>query len=78
MADPVQYRDKAEENLWRKKDPIIFLREHLQSNNMIVQNDITLMEQEIDEIIDDAVNFADTSPVLPIEAIYEDIYAEEA
>ena len=77
MADPLQYRNKSEEEKWRKRDPILLLRRYMEEQGALTSDEWQEMEREIDAVIDDAVSFADESPVLPDEAIYDDVYAEE-
>ena len=77
MADPMEYRNKAEEERWRKKDPILLLRRHLEEQGLLTPEELAEIEQEVDESVEDAVRYADESPTAPIEALYEDIYADE-
>ncbi|MCH9036595.1 MAG: pyruvate dehydrogenase (acetyl-transferring) E1 component subunit alpha [Chloroflexi bacterium] len=78
MADPMEYRKKTEEQEWRQKEPILCMRRQMEELDILTSEELQAMEQEIDEIIEDAVRFADESPVLPTEAIYDDVYADEA
>ncbi|MFQ5873420.1 MAG: pyruvate dehydrogenase (acetyl-transferring) E1 component subunit alpha [Dehalococcoidia bacterium] len=78
MADPLDYRNKAEEREWRKRDPILILRRHLEEQELLSTEELAEMQREVDEVIEDAVRFADESPVPPEEALYDDIYADEA
>jgi pyruvate dehydrogenase E1 component alpha subunit len=78
MADPMEYRKKTEEQEWRRKGPILRMRRQMEELDILTSEELREMEREIDEIIEDAVRFADESPVLPTEAIYDDVYADEA
>ncbi len=78
MADPMEYRKKTEEQEWRQKEPILCMRRQMEELDILTSEELQAMEREIDEIIEDAVRFADESPVLPTEAIYDDVYADEA
>ena len=75
MADPMVYRKKTEEEEWRNKGPIIRLRHHMEELGLLDEADMQALETEIEEIVKDSVEFADSSPVLPHEAIYDDVYA---
>ena len=77
MADPMQYRNKAEEEKWRKRDPLLLLHRHMEEQELLAKEEWMEMEQEIDEVMEDAVRFADESPVLPDDALLDDIYADE-
>lgn len=78
MADPMEYRDKAEEEKWRKKDPITLFHNYLESEGLLTKEEMTVIEREVDEIVEDSARFADESPVLPTEGIYDDVYSNEA
>ncbi len=75
MADPMVYRKKTEEEEWRNKGPIIRLQRHMQELGLLDEAEMQALEAEIDDIINDSVEFADASPVLPHDAIFDDVYA---
>ena len=75
MADPMVYRKKTEEEEWRNKGPIIRMRRHMEELGLLDEAEMQALEAEIDGVINDSVEFADSSPVLPLGAIYDDIYA---
>ena len=75
MADPMVYRKKTEEEEWRNKGPIIRLKRHMEELGLLDESEMQALEAEIDEIVQDSVDFADSSPVLPHDAIYDDVYA---
>ncbi|MEE9198716.1 MAG: pyruvate dehydrogenase (acetyl-transferring) E1 component subunit alpha [Dehalococcoidia bacterium] len=77
MADPQEYRNKEEEREWRKKDPILLLRRHLEGEGLLTPEELAEMKRKVDEVVEDAVRFADESPVPSPEALYEDVYASE-
>ena len=75
MADPMVYRKKTEEEEWRNKGPIIRMKRHMQELGLLDETEMQALEAEIEEIVNDSVEFAESSPVLPHEAIYDDVYA---
>ena len=75
MADPMVYRKKTEEEEWRNKGPIVRMKRHMEELGLLDEAEMKALEVEIDEVIEDAVRFADESPVLPYEAISDDVYA---
>ena len=75
MADPMVYRKKTEEEEWRNKGPIVRMKRHMEELGLLDEAEMKALEAEIDEVIEDAVRFADESPVLPYEAISDDVYA---
>ena len=76
MADPMEYRDKAEEEQWRARDPILLFRQALEKNGTTTAKEFGELQQAVDSEVEEAAKFADESPTAPLEAIYEDIYAE--
>jgi pyruvate dehydrogenase E1 component alpha subunit len=77
MADPSEYREKTEEQLWRKKDPIVTFRKLLTDEKVASQGELDELEKEVEEIVDRAVRFADESPFPEPDALYEDVYGSE-
>ncbi len=75
MADPMVYRKKTEEEEWRNKGPIVRMKRHMEELGLLDEAEMKALEAEIDEVIEDAVQFADESPVLPYESISDDVYA---
>ena len=75
MADPMVYRKKTEEEEWRNKGPIVRMKRHMEELGLLDETEMKALEVEIDEVIEDAVRFADESPVLPYESISDDVYA---
>ena len=77
MGDPERYRKQKEIDKWEKEDPIGKFRSYL-----IMQDDID--EKELDNIdisvnteIEEAVNFAESSPDPTPEDLFKDVYVEE-
>ncbi len=75
MADPMVYRKKTEEEEWRNKGPIIRMKRHMEELGLLDEGEMKVLEAEIDEVVEDSVQFADGSPVLPFESISDDVYA---
>ena len=75
MADPMVYRKKTEEEEWRNKGPIIRMKRHMEEIGLLDESEMKALEAEIDEVVEDSVQFADRSPVLPFESISDDVYA---
>jgi pyruvate dehydrogenase E1 component alpha subunit len=63
MSDSNAYRSKDEERMWSNRDPIIMLRDRLIEAGHITKSDYKTMDNEIlDEIEDDIIAFAESSP----------------
>jgi pyruvate dehydrogenase E1 component alpha subunit len=78
MFDAQLYRDKAEVEEWRQKEPIVRFRAWLEQNNMIHPQDLARIEAEIDAEIAEAVTFAEAGTLEPIEDLSRFVYAERA
>ncbi len=76
MTDPSRYRPRAEEELWRKRDPIPRLAKHLLAEGTCDQERLDAIQQEVDEVVRDAMDFAEQSPAPTPDALYEDLYPE--
>src|ERR1700712_2678295 len=76
MSDAVSgtYRTKAELEEYMKRDPIVLLRTHMEQNGTLTEEQLQKMDTEIKAVVQDAWDFADASPELPLEALYEDVY----
>lgn len=74
MGDPERYRSKEEVEEWLKNDPIRRFANILLSLG-VEQERLDAIHAEVEEEVQDAVRFAEESPEPPLEALYEDIYA---
>lgn len=75
VADPGTYRTKEEVEEWRKRDPIPRMESYLKENDMITDDEIRTIGSEVDSRIEEAVDFAESSPFPPPDSLYEDVYA---
>ena len=62
-SDPLTYRSKDEETQWREKEPIGRLAAHLLREGLATDDLLERMEQDVREVIDEAVSHAESSPV---------------
>ncbi|MCZ6549918.1 MAG: pyruvate dehydrogenase (acetyl-transferring) E1 component subunit alpha [Candidatus Methylomirabilales bacterium] len=76
MADPILYRDKSEVDEWKQRDPIVSFRQKLEAEGLLSPQELEQIERETDELIAEAVRFAEESPDPPLTDLYEDIYAD--
>jgi len=76
MTDPGRYRARAEEELWKKRDPIPRLAKHLIDTELADEARLAEIDREIEEICEAAVRFAEESPDPAPAALYEGIYSE--
>jgi pyruvate dehydrogenase E1 component alpha subunit len=76
MFDAQLYRDKAEVETWRRKEPIVRFETWLASNQMIHPEDVSRIEAEVDAEIAAAVAFAEAGTWEPVEQLTRFTYAE--
>ena len=78
MSDAVSgtYRTKAELEEYMKRDPIALLRTLMQENDELTDEQLQTLDEELKAVVQDSWDFADASPELPLEALYEDVYAD--
>jgi TPP-dependent pyruvate/acetoin dehydrogenase alpha subunit len=77
MRDPAHgvYRTREELDAQRAHDPLKTFPKILKDKDSVTDEDLARLDREVRAIIDEAVTFAEESPVLPPEALEEDVYA---
>jgi pyruvate dehydrogenase E1 component alpha subunit len=73
-ADPEIYREKAEVEEWQHKDPIEAFAKRCIEEGKLTEEDVEAIRKEADEIVTEAVAFADASPEPPLESLYDHLY----
>jgi TPP-dependent pyruvate/acetoin dehydrogenase alpha subunit len=76
MFDPQLYREKAEIEDWRKRDPIDRFANWLRQSHNIHDADIALVEQAIAAEIEHSVAFAEAGQWEPEGMLTTEVYAE--
>jgi pyruvate dehydrogenase E1 component alpha subunit len=77
-SDPRTYRSKEEEGTWEAKDPIPTLAARLKALGLATDETLATIEQDVTEVIDDAVAFAEESPLPePVDTLKHVFYAGE-
>lgn len=78
MSDPAHghYRTKEEVEEYRKRDPLLLLKQKILAKNMGAETDFTQLEREIDAVVTAAVKFADESPFPSPSELFDDVLAE--
>ena len=61
-SDPERYRERAEVEEWRRRDPVLRLRDHLIERHVIDVSRFEAIVGEVAAVVDDAVEFAEESP----------------
>lgn len=78
MFDAQLYRDKAEVEAWRRKEPIARLRGWLEANRMIHPEEVEQIYKEVDAEIAEAVAFSEAGTWEPVSELTRFTYAEKA
>jgi pyruvate dehydrogenase E1 component alpha subunit len=77
MSDPQKYRTKEEMETKKNEDPIIRLKAYMIEKGIASNEDLDGVDEQVKQEVAASVEFADNSPVPPIETMYEDIYVQE-
>ena len=78
MRDPAGavYRTKEEVEREKLRDPIVLFRERAIGAGVLTEDDVRLIEKDVNDVVDEAVAFADASPEPPDEWLFTDIYKD--
>ncbi len=74
-GDPDNYRDSRECADWLAKDPIPRHAEYLVSKGIATKDEVKIIESKVISEIDNAVDFAKSSPFPEPKDLYTDVYA---
>ena len=77
MADPSAYRDNTEVDEWRTKDPIEAFKGVALRDGYLSEVDVQEIGERVDATIQDAITFAEDSPLPEPEELYTNIHASE-
>ena len=78
MFDPQLYRDKAEVEEWKHRDPIDRLASWMRETGVLHDSDVAAIEAEVAAEIEHGVAFAENGHWEPIAELSRDVYAAEA
>jgi pyruvate dehydrogenase E1 component alpha subunit len=76
MGDPERYRKQEEVKRWEESDPIGIYRKYLNENKVATDKVLDEMDAQVMVEVQNAVEFAETSPEPGLEELYKDIYAD--
>jgi pyruvate dehydrogenase E1 component alpha subunit len=77
MGDPERYRKPEEIHKWQENDPIGVYRKGLIEKGIASEEELNAQDDEGHKIVDEAVQFAESSPEPDPETLYENIYVSE-
>lgn len=73
MADPEYYRSKREAEPWKARDPLKLFLGVLKERGVLTDEEAAAMDKRVEAEIEEAVSFADRSPLPPEEDLYQDV-----
>ena len=79
MRDPAGavYRTKEEVEREKLRDPIVLFRDRVLREGTLTEAEVRTIEKDVDDLVDEAVAFADASPEPPVEWLLTDIFKED-
>ncbi|WP_414526606.1 pyruvate dehydrogenase (acetyl-transferring) E1 component subunit alpha [Nodularia chucula] len=77
LADPDEMRSKAEKEFWFSRDPIKKLAAYLVEQNLADEAELKAIDQKIQAVIEEAVQFAESSPEPDPSELYRFVFAED-
>ena len=73
MSDPAKYRTSDELEAYKKQDPIVQLKSQMIDAKLISEEQFKALDEEIKQIVQDSVDFAEQSEEPALHTMYEDI-----
>ncbi|KAK9145826.1 hypothetical protein Sjap_005729 [Stephania japonica] len=71
-----RHRHVSEKDHYSKRDPIVALKKYMIENNLANEGELKAIEKKIDELVEEAVEFADASPVPSRSQLLENVFAD--
>ncbi|HXH82975.1 MAG TPA: pyruvate dehydrogenase (acetyl-transferring) E1 component subunit alpha [Candidatus Tectomicrobia bacterium] len=78
MRDPAGavYRTKEEVEREKLRDPIVGFRDRVLQARLLTEEDVRRLEKDVNDLVDEAVAFADASPEPPLSELLTDVFKE--
>ncbi len=77
LADPDEMRSKVEKEFWFTRDPIKKFAAYLTEQNLAEAAELKVIDHKIQQVIEEAVKFAESSPEPDPSELYRFIFAED-
>jgi len=77
MSDPADYRIPREEKIWKDRDPVPNFARKLIEEGIIDADGLRAIKEEVEQEVEQAVKFADSSPWPEAIELMKDIYSEK-
>jgi pyruvate dehydrogenase E1 component alpha subunit len=75
-GDPMVYRSQEELQMWRQRDPIAIFKQRLLSEGVVNEEALTAVNQKVQTLLDEAVEFAANSPEPAPESAMAGVYGD--
>ncbi|MCL4393606.1 MAG: thiamine pyrophosphate-dependent dehydrogenase E1 component subunit alpha, partial [Chloroflexi bacterium] len=72
--DDRTYRSREEVEAWKKKDPVLRMRQYLESVGLLNEAQAKEYEDRVRQAVDDAQAFGKNAPFPPVEALFENVW----
>ena len=76
MGDPERYRKAEEVKQWQENDPIGIFNKYLLEKKIATRKGLDEIEARVEQEVNKAVEFAETSPEPAAEELFTDVYAD--
>jgi pyruvate dehydrogenase E1 component alpha subunit len=77
MGDPERYRKAEEVKKWEENDPIGIFHRYLTGHNFAVETELDEIDLQVAAEVQEAVQFAESSPEPAPQSLFDHIYVEE-
>jgi pyruvate dehydrogenase E1 component alpha subunit len=77
LADPDELRSREEKEFWASRDPIENLAAYLTEQNLATREELKEIDSKIKATVEDAVQFAESSPEPDSSELYRYVFAED-
>jgi len=74
--DPSRYRDEKQYEAWKKRDPILRMRQYLTKKKLWSDSEETKLHEQIKKELVEAVEVAEAKAPPALETLFTDVYAE--
>lgn len=74
--DPTRYRDEAQYQAWKKRDPIVRFRAYLEGRKLWDETSEKRLTESCKQKIQEAVEAAEKQSAPSLESLFEDVYCE--
>ncbi len=75
-SDKNVYRTEEEIDSWKQKDGLIKLRNRILELGYATEEELQALEKQVEQNIEDAVEFAKNSPEPSLDTLEQDVYAD--